>query len=317
MKIGFINSCLTKIRRIPCMNIIHARKHRRLDEKYMKMNNIVSDFPVCDSYLSIVCIAKNEGLYIEEWLDFYRRSGVDHIYFFDNGSTDNTRQIVKKYEKEGFTTLIDFKGECAQLVAYRWALRKLKGRSKWIAFLDADEFLFSYQGNLKAFFHEFEEFPGVGVNWIVFGPCGHDNRPEGSLIQNYRLTFTDRNNPLNLRIKSIVRPEMVADMYSPHYCIYKWGRKAVDENRKKIKANNDSSLGYACTNRNNVEFIRINHYWTKSKQDLREKCERGYPDSKKKPDYESILKRLDFPLTEDSTIIEYINNLNNLQNERG
>ena len=260
------------------------------------------------NYLSIVCIIKNEALYIDEWIAFNKIIGVDHIYLFNNGSTDNIKDVIVKHVQSGYVTFIDFKGANAQLPLYRLTIRALKKISRWVAFIDADEFIIPTDCTLKEYMKKQEDYPGIGINWIVYGTGGHIKRPEGLVTENYLLTFEDPNNPLNLRIKSIVNPKETYDVSSPHFCILKKGKYAVDEDGNEITAKwmYTSGSGPAFTEKNKTNKIRINHYWTKSEQDLHDKCNRGYAAGSFSPDYENIMKRLDYPQKVDNTIGKYV-----------
>ena len=44
----------------------------------------VTDKMIFDHEVAIVAIAKNEGLYIKEWIDFHRLVGISKIYLYDN-----------------------------------------------------------------------------------------------------------------------------------------------------------------------------------------------------------------------------------------
>ena len=55
----------------------------------------------CPGYKYFLCCCmtmKNEGKFLNEWLDHYISEGVEHFYLIDNGSTDNTPEIVKQYD---------------------------------------------------------------------------------------------------------------------------------------------------------------------------------------------------------------------------
>lgn len=259
-------------------------------------------------YLSVVCIIKNEARYISEWIAYYKMMGVDHIYLFNNGSTDNIEEVLKKYVQSGYVTLLKFNGANAQLPLYRLTLRALRKTSRWIAYIDADEFVLPREGTLREYMQTQEKHPGIGINWIVYGTGGHVERPEGLVTENYLLTFEDRNNLLNLRIKAIVNPKEVYDMASPHFCVLKNGKFVVDEDGEEITAKwmYVSGSGPAFTGENKTKKIRINHYWTKSEQDLREKSNRGYAAGGFNPDFENIMKRIDYPQMVDETIIKYV-----------
>ena len=51
--------------------------------------------------LAFVLIAKNEALYIKEWLDFHIKQGVTNFIIYDNGSTDNFREVLRLYIDAG------------------------------------------------------------------------------------------------------------------------------------------------------------------------------------------------------------------------
>lgn len=259
-------------------------------------------------YLTIACIIKNEANYIKEWIAYYKLMGVDHIYLFNNGSTDNIKEVLKSEVDLGYVTLIDFKGANAQLPVYRMVAKYLKKQCRWLAYIDADEFVLPSEKTLKEYLKEKEEYPAIGINWIVYGTGGHVTKPEGLITENYWRTFEDRNNLLNLRIKSIVNPMQVYDVFSPHFCVMKNSTYCVDEDGEEIttKWMYVSGSGPAFTGENKTKHIRINHYWTKSEQELMEKCNRGYAAGGFNPDYENIMKRLDYPQKDDRAIERYI-----------
>ena len=264
-----------------------------------------------EDYLSVACIIKNEGRYIREFIEFHKLAGVDRFFIFDNGSTDNTKDVLKKYIESGEIVYIYFPGEKMQFPAYRYAIKLCKRTTRWLAFLDADEFLFSPHSSLKESLKEFEDEVAVGVNWVCFGPSGHEKRPSGLVIKNYTETFEDKDNFFNRHIKSVVHPWLVESINSPHFCRYKCGRLAVDENHIFIdgSATNTPYKSYAFTDKNNTNKLRINHYITKSVEDLVEKSRRGYPDGMPSNKTQESLERFNVPLRNDKTIERFIKEL--------
>ncbi len=262
-------------------------------------------------YLSLACIIKNEGRYIREFIEFHMLAGVDRFYIFDNESTDDTREMLKEYIDCGRVVYIFYPGARMQFSAYRNAVKLSKSRTKWLALIDADEFLFSPKGSLKDILKNFESYPAVGVNWVCFGPSGHEKRPKGLVIENYTQTFADKNHLFNRHIKSIVQPKEVESISSPHYCVYKGGRYAVDENFNLIDGNTQNTPYRACafTSVNSVEKLRINHYITKSVEDLREKRMRGYPDGMPPNNVDESLERFKVDLIEDKVIAGFVEEL--------
>ncbi|MBQ7214629.1 MAG: glycosyltransferase family 2 protein [Synergistaceae bacterium] len=92
--------------------------------------------------LAFVLIAKNEAPYIEEWLNFHRKQGVTHFIIYDNESTDNFREILTPYIDSGLVTYNTIKGKMRQLDAYNMAVHDYGRKFKYMAFIDADEFVF-------------------------------------------------------------------------------------------------------------------------------------------------------------------------------
>ena len=293
--------------------VLHCLKDLVFDFKYCNHKAIIRKTikNVGYKYLSIVCIIKNEARYIGEWIAYYKLMGVEHIFMFDNGSNDNIHEVLAEEIARGYVTLIEFNGANAQMPVYRTATRFLKNQSRWVAYIDADEFVLPREGNLKEYLMQREMYPAVGINWIVYGPGGHKARPQGLVTENYWYTFEDKNNLLNLRIKSIVDPSKVYDMSSAHFCIMKDNIYAVDENEQEITSKwmYISGSGPAFSGQNNTETIRINHYWTKSEQELAEKCDRGYPTKNINPNFESIMKRLAYPQKMDRAMEPYIDQI--------
>src|SRR5262249_51885349 len=90
-------------------------------------------------YLSIAAIAKNEGCYLREWIEFQRLMGVEQVYLYDNGSTDDSAQIIKPYLDDKFLTLIPwatFDSDVnPQRQAYAHALCNFGLHFRWMAFI--------------------------------------------------------------------------------------------------------------------------------------------------------------------------------------
>ena len=118
---------------------------------------------------------------------------------------------------------------------------------------------------------EFERWPGVGVNWAVFGSSGHRTRPPGPVIENY-LRRTDKPG-VNRQMKSIVNPLEVRAFCVPHFFMYRDGW-AVDENHRPL-----TKGPLTFTEQVSFSRLRLNHYSVKSEEEFRRKLARGPADS--------------------------------------
>lgn len=315
--IRLINSCRV-------LRFVQSTKQKIVVRRYLASNlSVLNNVKKIQKHfkrkneLTVACIIKNESPYIKEWIDFHILVGVDKFIIFDNESDDNIKDILNPYIDAGYVEYIFFPGKQVQMIAYNIACSICKKISKWLAFIDADEFLLSVNGsNLIETLQSYEKYPGVGVNWVVYGHSDHEEQPKGMVMENYKLTFQDKNNELNCRIKSIVNPKMVRAVMSPHHCWYKGKAFAVDEKENPIygAAIYAKQSSMSCTFTNNTNILRINHYWTKSKQELRRKCKRGYPDGHKNPVYDIIIERLNYPMKQDYCIEQFVKKIKESNN---
>lgn len=49
------------------------------------------------NYLCVLAIFKNEEMNLDLWVRHYLWMGVGHFYLIDNGSTDNSMNVLKPY----------------------------------------------------------------------------------------------------------------------------------------------------------------------------------------------------------------------------
>ena len=195
-----------------------------------------------------------------EWIEFHRLLGVERFYLYNNRSTDDHLEVLAPYMDEGAVVWHDWPMFPGQREAYEQCLEDHRGESRWIAFIDLDEFLFSPTGRLLSdVLRDFEAHPGVVVNMMYYGTSGHQTPPAGLAIENYtRRLASDR--PRNRTVKSIVDPERTVRIGSvAHYFLYPDGEKAVDENLQPMHGHMSKHLS--------VDLLRINHYFTRSQEE--------------------------------------------------
>ena len=231
--------------------------------------------PVC---LSVAAIAKNEGPYIKEWIEYHKLAGVERFYFYENGSTDNTREVLEPYIQEGSVIYNYCEGKCLQNFVYADAIYKYKHQTQWLAIIDLDEFIVPVEkNNIKDFLKDYENYPAVGINWVMFDSNGHKSlksRGGGVLSADFTRVLLNYNVKENCHIKSVVNPRKVLGVCSPHHFIYKNHQFAVTEHYKKIFG--------LFTDYHSSDKIRINHYYCKSAEEYIKKTERGNADNENK-----------------------------------
>jgi hypothetical protein len=205
---------------------------------------------------------------LREWIEFHRVVGAERFFLYNNLSVDDHAEELAAYVDAGIVVLIDWPEEPGQYGAYSHCLREHRGDSRWIAFLDLDEFLFSPTTQpLPEILVEFEEFPAVGVNLALFGTSGHVTPPPGLVIENY--VWRAAAPKPGTHIKSIVDPTRAGRPLSGHHFVYESG-VAVDERRRPIEDGMTASPS--------MSVLRVNHYVTKSRAEWMRKLGRRRPD---------------------------------------
>lgn len=208
--------------------------------------------------VALVCIAKNEDNYIEEWINYHLKMGFDDIFVYQNDwqcGIENSK--VHK---------LILNGEEKQITSYNHFITNNTDYD-WAAFFDIDEFLVLKKHNdIKELLMNYSTYQGIGVNWVIFGNNGH-NLVGGdySLVKR----FTKRQLGVDRHIKTILnlryRKNVSMTVHNPN-------RQIVDSHLNKI----EGPFNY----KGNDEIVQLNHYFCKTKEEFKLKCERGRSDLK-------------------------------------
>ena len=180
---------------------------------------------------------RDEAPYIDEWLRFHLDRGVEHFFLYDHGSSDGGEAVLAPYVARGLVTLhrwpVQEKIE-DQVAAYNHTLAHYGTLSRWIAFIDLDEFLFSPQGSLPDKLRGYEDYAGVFAFWRCYGSSGFRDQQPGRVTETY-LRRAHEGWARNRRGKSIVDPRRVERAVGPHHFIVKPGGELVNEARQAVR----------------------------------------------------------------------------------
>ncbi len=211
--------------------------------------------------------------YLFEWFNYHHSIGVDHFFIYDNGSEIPIWEIVKQLPFTDNIHIETIAGTTKQLPVYDRCLDSIKKsllpHCDRVAFIDDDEFIVCENNDIKATLSEYEEFSGLGISWRMFGSSGIKER---TLI-NQREKFTQRTTidySPNQHIKSIVNPfKTIGHANNPHSFNYSDGY-CVNVNKEPV----DSAFTKPIWNK-----IWIDHYFTRSLEEWKEKAARGRSDT--------------------------------------
>jgi len=218
-------------------------------------------------YLAMCAIAKNEGRYLQEWIEYHTMQGVEKFYIYDNESADNTREVLQPYIDKGLVEYTFFPGVKMQVKAYRNCVKKHKLEAKYIAFIDIDEFIVPVKHKtIPDYLHSLGKISGVQINWVVYGSGGAKTRTNGFVIDRFR-DHSLPDDPLNHHVKTIANPRRVLSFFSAHRPVIIFGRY-VDADGNRI-------MESFWTRPPTSSQIRVNHYAIKSYEEFLEKRSRG------------------------------------------
>jgi hypothetical protein len=223
--------------------------------------------------IAICAIFKDEASYLPEWLTFHKMIGVDQFFLYDNGSTDGGPALIRASSFAGSVTLIEWPERPGQLSAYNHFRVHHAAHFVWAAFIDIDEFIMPLAGTsirdilLRPIY---QPYAAILLQWLVFGPSGHDRRPAGLVIENYTRRLPEAAEA-SRHIKAIVRCGKLSGIdYTPH---------AAECNGPACNTRGELVLPYAIQPTGCHEVMSVNHYFTKSHEDWEFKRRRGRGDS--------------------------------------
>ena len=213
--------------------------------------------------LAVGAIFRDEARYLPEWIAFHRRQGVERFYLYENNSNDDWEAALAPFSD--VVELRHWPDHPGQFSAYSDCLQRHRQDTRWIAFIDVDEFLFSPTGrSLPDVLSRFSGVPAVVANWRIYGTNGHEVPPKGSVIDNYPIPEPDHD-PVNLHVKSIVFPSMTSSLVqNPHS--FRYYARAVGEDETPVSG--------CLRDPPTADLLRVNHYITRSRQEWAAKLRR-------------------------------------------
>ena len=214
-------------------------------------------------YATLCAIAKDEEHSLPEWTRYHLHIGFEHIYLYDNGSRTPIRDVLREYVENGLVTVIDFPlTERQQLSAYASSLARFGQDTVWMGYIDIDEFVApKTRTDIRELLDAYAAHAGLAVHWKIFGSNGHMTRPAAGVIKSYTGVID-----CNKHIKTIVRPQHVAAVVTPHHFRYADGQCCVNEDGIPVLGPHS----YHASHR-----IQLNHYYYKSREDFSAKMARG------------------------------------------
>ncbi|KAK7311021.1 hypothetical protein RJT34_08873 [Clitoria ternatea] len=150
-------------------------------------------------FLCACTMVYNVGKFLQEWVMYHSKVGVDNFVLYDNGSDDDLYDVVEELRGEGYnvTTLFWIWPKTQEAgFSHSVLYSKAKGLCKWVMYVDVDEFVFSPSwgqehefGSLRSMLALPEErgirVGQVSIRCLEFGPSGQQGNPVKGVTQGY------------------------------------------------------------------------------------------------------------------------------------
>ena len=181
----------------------------------------------------VTVIVKNDAQTLVEWLIWHFLMGIDHALIYDNESTDNLKEALEPFEKAGIAERILFPGIGVQVDAYTDALaRSKKGGAKWLAAIDADEYIVPIADRcipefLSRFLHK-SFIAAIRLNWLYVNSMGKLWRWDNGILNQTILDRTGfHTGRTDHHIKTIAYVSRTLKFVDAHYAQHMKGTFAV------------------------------------------------------------------------------------------
>lgn len=214
-------------------------------------------------------VAKLENNYIREYIEHYKKYGIDKIFLYDNNDINEEKfdEIIKDFIETGFVKVINYRGKKAiQKIAYNNCYQTYKQYYNWFLFYDIDEFINLNNINIKYFLNKkkFNKCQIVQLNWLMHT----DNNLLFYSNEYVTKRFPEIGKSLEkiIDVKSITRGNFSVEIDDVHF-----------SNKQLIACDAFGKIKKDLTEKKKIYYKRyyIDHYFTKSTEELLLKIKRG------------------------------------------
>ena len=296
------------------------KKKKVLNSKFYKKYKIIIIliliFFILYNYIKTinikVCICtlgKNENKYIKEFVEHYKKYGVDKIYLYDNNDIGGEKfeYVINDYIKNGYVQILNWRGQKKAL--YKIMNNCYQNNYKkydFLLFYEIDEYIYLYNyTNIKKFLtlERFKECELIYLNLI----CHTDNNKlyyeDKPLVKRFpkKVSFNKKSG-IKLEIKFILRghiPNIHID--NVHRGNYK--------NKNCNGFGNINKFKVIYTTEPDYKYFYIDHYYSKSTEEFINKINK-----KPSPIYNNIgflYERINKYLSENEISLEKIEMIEN------
>ena len=241
----------------------------------------------------IVCIAKHEKQYIQEFVKYHLNLGFDKIYLYDNEDVSTYSELFEGLKEQVIVTHLP--GRSYAIVPQFEAIQQFVWKFMdspeitHVAHIDIDEFIvLKKHRNIKDFIKDYISdgennimCGGIGMNWRYFGSS--NNNTDSSVPLTERFTKCQERG--NMHIKTIFNKTVYGCHNNPHNI-------CVLDGRYPIKATNGVVIDGPFNENIDLSVIQLNHYKCKTWEEFIYVRSRGRADRYDNPNFDEGYDKL-------------------------
>lgn len=222
--------------------------------------------------VAIIAIARLENAYINEWIGHHLGIGVNHIYVYDNSSSEEEKLdtcVDEKYSNQ--VTIIQAYDKLSyQRLAYKEAYEQFNSLYDYLIYIDIDEFIMLQKDNtiqelIKRFPSDCECYR---MNRLAYGDSGIIQRDiKSSVVKDFTIPAPDckynhstksivKCGLKNIRFRSCHYPTFIDNGEKHSLITYCGDMYKLPESRIEKRSGKIDKIDYT--------YVRVNHYLTKS-----------------------------------------------------
>jgi hypothetical protein len=253
--------------------------------------------------VGLLATARNEGLYLLEWIAYHRSIGFQDILLYSNNNNDGSDQLLAALAAGGAIKWVQNEvapGNAAQPKAYGHALGVSPDvlNCRWTLIIDLDEFFvfdstrFSSISEYIAF-QEARPVDAIALNWLAYGSSGEACWREAPMLSR----FVHRFPWIDSHVKTLVRSNLPLQS-RPHHPSFDKRQTILTRDASGTTFISSGGLSFSALPEASTAWI--NHYFLKSADEFIWKFSRN------RGDY-AMVDKLDSALIEDQFAEMFIN----------
>lgn len=181
-------------------------------------------------YLTLGSCLKNEEPYMKDFVKYHRHVGVEHFVFYDR----EYGKLKEMFKDDPDVEIYHFPENPQNVHAIAWAnlIGQNRGKTKWLALIDADQVLVPVQTtDIKTILKNYEQFASLQCNWHTFGSSGHLKNTGEPLYERFLMRATPSTG-INNHTQFICQPDRALAIRTndPHHPQLPPGEFSVNTN---------------------------------------------------------------------------------------